>query len=759
MIDENFPPLQTPTRQVSLDESRISTPPIPPGFESLLNLESRRSTPSVPPGLSKPTALPDLEGTLSRPTSRPSSRASLRRQTSQILPALPLQPGTPHRIATPSRLDFKEDADNNAAQETPTKPSRLLSSSDLRIAMSAAQDEKPSSQQGGDGKTKSLKDQAVEVTSQQKEEASTKSTKNPSAAAATTVAESGNVKSQASASKQSKSIGEKPDNQKRKHPGKLDITAAVTDSAALANMSSVVEGAASDKPHLDAFPALPSSVKLTESPMASPAIRTAPRTLRVVQTPKTETPSSTASSIPGISAAVAAHRLPSRQPSVASIVHPGTPSSDHVSISDNISMTSTSQSRANSPPPVVSKVGSAPVRMKTKSQQKKDRQERAKALEDEQVKGNEASNALSEEPVVEAIQSRKKKAKKEKEVVRPKPKAATAISSTQGTAVATAETTPTTSRPATPTVKATATPELPTLHDMTNVLGKESKPTTPTRTTPTPPQVAQPSSVPSPPATPTLSPAQLIAEMKAQAPQIQKCIDTFFRVSNSKDFKTHHGNLSHKDLVSHWQSDLKYNLTKHDVEALLKGKLPAFHYGSEEGHMFNQAMITPTGANLRALTKELQVRFLEVERALREMPEESHFRPSKPQNEMKLPAVDLEALKRQYDNGGGRGPSVMEQMVQDGATLKKGAFLVDEASKYINEFVMPPVTPPPSVANNASRAAQQSAAALQGSAVEPTVPSVEIAERQLKEAIRYAEEKESALRKAMKKNRKILGLA
>lgn len=605
------------------------------------------------------------------------------------------------------------------------------------------------------------REQAVGLTPQQKGETAMTSTDASSAAVTTDVVESGIVKNPASTSKQNKTSGEKRETQRRKHPGKLDITAAVSESVALANRkSTAAEDKVSDKQHVTAA-ALPSSITTTESPMPSPALRTAPRTLRVVQTPKTETPSM-------MSAAVAAHRLPSRQPSVASIALPGTSFSDHVSVSDNVSMTSTSQSRANSPPPAVSKVGSAPVRAKTKSQQKKDRQERAKALEDEKAKWNEASKAISEEPVVEAIQTRKKKARKEKDVARPKPAKATSVAATPATATATAtataaatataETTSITSRPTTPSITATGTPDIPTVPDVTAVLGKGSKPATPTQTTSTPPQAVQTPNVPSPPATPTLTPAQLIAELKTSAPQIQKCIDNLFRVSNSRDFKAHYGNISHKDLVNHWQPELKFNLTKHVVDDLLKGEVPAFHYGGEEDQMFNRGMITPMGANLRALTTDLENRFLELESVLRTMPEESRFRPAKPQNDMKFPTIDLEAMKRQFDTGGVRGPSIMEQMVQDGATLKKGAFLVDEASKYINEFVMPPVTPPPSVANTART--QQAATTLQASTtVERTVPSVEIAERQLKEAQRYAEEKESALRKVMKKNKKILGLA
>ncbi|KAF2209384.1 hypothetical protein CERZMDRAFT_47499 [Cercospora zeae-maydis SCOH1-5] len=733
--DESSPPLRPVTRQVSLDESRRSTPPIPPGFEGHL-LESRRSTPSIPPGLAKPTALPDLEGSMSRPTSRPSSRASLRRQTSQILPALPLRPATPHRISTPSKVETHQTVDESTVHETPTKVPKTAFSSDLKVATSdgpVATDDNRSREAGSSGHA--VKDGKAALIQVPIPDLKVRD-------GVKLQVDLDHIKGEANQSKSQRPIADQADTTKRKHPGKLDISAAVNNDARATSTPSHADTQSVQKVHpvpLSAGGSTPSAAKPAESPMASPAFRTGPRTLRVVQTPRTEAPAGSLPPAPSMAAVVAAHKLPSRKPSVASINLPGTPSSEHVSMSDNISVASTSQSRANSPPPAASgKVGSAPIRAKTKSQQKKERQERAKALEEVKSKGSEPIVPIPAEPVVEAIQSRKKKTKREKEV-RLKTKIAAAV--------ATTDTTPTASRTPSPrrktTTEASAPPE---------AAASELKSSTPGGAQS---QAPRPTSVPSPPATPTLTPAQLIAELKASAPQIQKCIDSLFRVSNSRDFKTHQ-NVSHKDLLNNWQTDLKFDLNKNDVEALLTGKVPAIYYGGDEGHVFDRGMIAPSGANLRALTRELETRFLELERALREMPEESRFRPSKPQNDLKLPAIDLEAVKRQYENGSSRGPSVMEQMVQDGATLKKGAFLVDEASKYINEFVMPPVTPPPSAAMQAR--AHPSATDGTGSAMEQNVPSAEVAERQLRDAQKNAEERESALRKVVKKNKKLLGL-
>lgn len=169
-----------------------------------------------------------------------------------------------------------------------------------------------------------------------------------------------------------------------------------------------------------AFPPLPPS---TPASAATPVGRAAPKTLRVVPTPKSETPASL--STPISSASFAAPPLQSRQPSLASVARldrPSTPASEI--ISDNASITSASMSRPGSPPP--SKVGSAPVRTTTKSQQKKQRKEAQR----EKVKENSEVVADRPEPEVEIapIMGRKKKQKKEKIIV-PKSTKSTPVAS------------------------------------------------------------------------------------------------------------------------------------------------------------------------------------------------------------------------------------------------------------------------------------------------------------------------------------------
>lgn len=127
-----------------------------------------------------------------------------------------------------------------------------------------------------------------------------------------------------------------------------------------------------------------------------------PRVLRVVDTPKTETPPPP-SAAPSLSSVVQA-KIRSRRPSISSADHPETPGD----IGSDFEFTSASASRANSPPP--SKIGSAPVRAMTKNQAKKERRMKAKQAE-EAIK-EEVATAIPEEPVQAPIIGRKRKTKK-----------------------------------------------------------------------------------------------------------------------------------------------------------------------------------------------------------------------------------------------------------------------------------------------------------------------------------------------------------
>lgn len=210
---------------------------------------------------------------------------------------------------------------------------------------------------------------------------------------------------------------------KKQRPGKLDIIAA-KDGAKLDTESGDAQGevkkAASEVAGAPTSSQPPTPGTAVSQASVSSAVR--PIQSRTITLSKGEVQPAS----PSMSTSETTSKQASRRPSMTSMHRPGTPLDER--ISDNASFTSTSISRANSPP---GRVGSAPVRKMTKSQQKKERQARAKLAEGV-VKADEPA------PKVEEIQApilgRKKKTKKER---------------TAGTA----ESTPTVTRPTSPSPK------------------------------------------------------------------------------------------------------------------------------------------------------------------------------------------------------------------------------------------------------------------------------------------------------------------
>ena len=218
---------------------------------------------------------------------------------------------------------------------------------------------------------------------------------------------------------------------KKQRPGKLDITAAKVgfkNSAENEQFASETAKASSKAKAANTMsessqPPTPGTA-VSQASVTSVVRQNQPRTIRIPPAPKAE-PSSPGHEPPTKSA--------SRRPSFNSAQQPGTPVSERMS--DNMSFTSTTMSRANSPPPP--KIGTAPVRQVTKNQQKKERQARAKQAEGS---SKVPEPAMKFEEVQAPIIGRKKKAKKE---------------ATQGTA----DSTPTATRPTSPVSKEDAVEE------------------------------------------------------------------------------------------------------------------------------------------------------------------------------------------------------------------------------------------------------------------------------------------------------------
>jgi CCR4-NOT transcription complex subunit 4 len=767
------------------DEPGRSTPPVPPGLEGLgqslppLDLDDeedvpRRSTPSIPPGFSAPVIAPlKDDSAASLPTSRSSSRASLRRGNSQILPAVPVLSGTPSRAPTPLRHETRPFANIIDDFATPTRRGRSESHlANVEYAESndtapGAEVETPSKAEIKAEKAEAKKAKRADKLAKKEAERLEKAEK--AAAAAQAVAE---VQAQKNAAekleKAAASQAKIPEAQpappgaskeektqaafrtvdlvkdltpaeaaaaaksaagetvsKKKHPGKIDITAAVLKGGEVPTSLTSTPVKAENIPR--------TWNTITTSRPQSPSIAsdsarkvTAPRTLRLT----TALPPPAPIVAPAIRTLPAtASRMPSRQPSIASIQIPGTPGSEH--ISDDVSVTSTSLSRANTPPPPSSsRVGSAYVRQNTKSQQKKMRQEKARQMT-EDILTKDVQTVV--EPIQEAITSRKKKSKSAKPAT---PAAATP------TAV-----TPVPSRPASPKMK--AKPEEPP---------KVEKPATPVKVEtppPPPPAPVTPVKAPTPPPPAALTPASLIAELRSEHGSLAGAFDAFFRpfaqtVTHYKPTQPPtSADLTADNAIPPHQPELQ----KEDIDVLLSGN--AWRpMTDEQQRLWERLVISPSGTIIRHMEPQLEERFLAMEAMNRQLPENLKFHPIQHSNtptDVDFPAVDINVLRREFEGASNgnrhRSANAMEKAVEEGS--KKGSFLVDTAGKYVNEFIMPPVplSPPNEKAVKEEQQRDKN-----------HIVSVEDLERRLTEARRFADDKEAGLRRLVKRNRKVIGL-
>lgn len=366
---------------------------------------------SGPPGLSLSQDFPPLAAPQAAPPSKAQRKGAGTNFTSAtIKPVIPVLPGQQNRTQVPAK-DSRE--------------SQIVPPPEGIDAPASSADAEPSPETTG---TKS----GLKSKPKTKLPAAN-SRKNPRTKNVTDVLTT-KVVLPAPAESDTKSMPQKAT--ERRHPGKLDIAAAK--DASKKDLESVATSSSQNK---SAAPASVSSAisrpvtpatAVSQASGASIVRQTQPRTIRVLSTPKVETPprlNAASPSVVNAAASIAAGKQQSRRASPSSIHPPGTPASEK--ISDNASFTSASMSRANSPPP--SKVGSAPVRQVTKSQQKKERQVRAKLAEECSKNEGSSVKAIAEMPVQAPIVGRKKKAKK----------------TTRGTA----DSTPMVTRPSSPTPK------------------------------------------------------------------------------------------------------------------------------------------------------------------------------------------------------------------------------------------------------------------------------------------------------------------
>ncbi|KAF2116208.1 hypothetical protein BDV96DRAFT_573558 [Lophiotrema nucula] len=603
--DSDFePPMQTPIGAQALQQPRRATPTIPPGF-----------------------TIPAISKSLHDPPSRPLSRNNY----SIVTPAVPFVPVTPIRPATPTKP--KEE---KAAPEP--GPAQASASSGKKAATSTKL-ETPSKliRKASSVKTQPLVeavDQAAQSSPNQNEgnlaTAVQLEQKSPSKGAIKNKVVSKKAQTDTtpvpSPHKDVKHPGtniETIPSSRRQHPGRLDIAAAttLTENVQPPAASSKAEGVTKNVRAVS----LASTNSVPSSPMAtstgSPIKRsTAPRTLRVVPTPKTEHPpplsAVSATSVPHVPTV---EKLRSRQASIASINMPGTPASEL--ISDTASITSASVSRASSPPPIGGKVGTAPVRKKTKSQAKKERQERARQIAEEQAAAVEDQTKSELEPEQAPIMGRKKKTKK------------------PGATIAKPQPLPGKSQPPSPKpAKVEEEEEEEEEEDdddepetKTPVVAAMKGPSR--KTSVSSPRRTQPSPVLERTPTPDLPREKGQATAQSIIADLQKTGELL--VSTLEFFKPLSASLAHAARTSQANStsgplDLKINFSEADLDALAKKK--PVRLSGQNRKSDSRTLITPQGKFFWGLTQELEEKALELEKHIEELRGATRFHPRKQAN-------------------------------------------------------------------------------------------------------------------------------
>ncbi|KAF1929948.1 uncharacterized protein M421DRAFT_59554, partial [Didymella exigua CBS 183.55] len=589
--DENEPvrrPLATPLSGHFFEQPRRSTPLIPPGFTA--------------PVISRALA----DEAASRPGSRPGSRPMSRTASSTIVPAVPVVPMTLVKPESPAKGKKGKQAAKaaEAANPTPAASSKTVPATPTKSSLKTSAAKTPtaaasSSKMAADVAVKrsEVKDKRpapetpAKVTEKSKA-ANKKAEKGPAedASRKTTAKETADV---------SIAPGIPTAATKRQHPGQLDIPL----TKIVGTEPSPITSSRKEETQTKTMRIVPFT-KATSVP-ASPAVAApspikhtaAPRTLRLVSTPKAETPPAVAAPTPPLPHFPTVDKLRSRQASIASLNQPGTPASEL--ISDTASMTSDMISRANSPPPSSSIVGSAPVRKITKAQAKKNRQERKRQEEEKEKVENGSDIEVVQAPII----GRKKKAKKPSTT--PKPVAAMASAMKEAAAR---------SQPASPR---SATVEDEPLETPTVALVKAQSAHNSTSATPEPE-------------------VQTDEGRERREPSAQSILNDLqktgdINVSALEFFKPLSSTLTHTSRTPHSAAptsppDQRIHFSQADLDALAKKK--PVHLGGDKDKPDSRTLITPNGKFLWGLTAELEERALFLESEIEKLSGYLRFHPS-----------------------------------------------------------------------------------------------------------------------------------
>lgn len=622
-----------------------------------------------------------------------------RTTSSTIVPAVPVVPVTPVKPETPAKSKKGKQAAKAAvtadltpaasSKTVPATPTKLLTKAPAAKAPATAE---PSSTMAVDAATKQSEPKDKKSTPETPVKTTGKSkAANKKADKAEKAAIPAEEISQKAAVKDIADVSIAPGtptaSTKRQPPGKLDIpTAKIVEKEPTSSTTSRKEELQTKTMRI-VPPTTTTSVPASPAIAASSPIKhtAAPRTLRLVSTPKVETPPAEAAPTPPLPQIPTVDKLRSRQASIASLNQPGTPASEL--ISDTASMTSGMISRANSPPPQSSIVGSAPVRKITKAQAKKNRQER-KRQEEEKEK---AENGSDVEVVQAPIIGRKKKAKKPSTT--PKPVAAMASAMKEAAAK---------SQPASPK---SATVEDEPLETPTIASVKAQSAHNSASATPEPevqPEESRERREPS---------AQSILN------DLQKTGDIL--VSALEFFKPLSSTLTHTSRTSHSAPptsppDQRIHFSQADLDALAKKK--PVHLSGDKDKPDSRTLITPSGKFLWGLTAELEERALSLESEIEKLSGYLRFHPSSHTNQhnaapysssdmlpaiatalkeagKKMPNSPTNTLTFDYKTYAQHLPPVTEFAHQPPPPVQQQT--PADAGAYLNQFVLPATDNPP----------------------------------------------------------------
>ncbi|KAF4944437.1 hypothetical protein FGADI_12689 [Fusarium gaditjirri] len=416
-----------------------------------------------------------------------------------------------------------------------------------------------------------------------------------------------------------------------------------------------------------AFPPLPTP---SSTAVASPVTRTAPKTLRVIATPKTEAPPPAS---PALTMASVALSGTSR--AVSGSYRPDTPASEMISDNASVVSASVTHSRASSPPP--SRIGSAAVRTTTKSQQRKQRKDVLK----------QETKLIAEAPIAEAevhapIMGRKKKQKKEKPVKTAQPDA-----SNIPEAPANEPSQPPSQQE--PAKEPEREPEEKPVKSKTSQKKsiKSKGKTKEVETQPTPPPPASPKeSTPDaqePPVRPQPDPASVFSEVKNTlwASSVDK-LQLFKPIANGSsrtDYSTAKNNTNKAEHCKDCSCKCG-EIQDDDLAALRAGKPVRKQFHVDGSRM----LITPNGDCIRGLTPEEEDAFLELQAAIASTAENPGSFIA-PRHQPGSGAFSL-IKGRAVPNG---RPNIFPATAQLQSQDPIGKLQREDALSYINQYVLP----------------------------------------------------------------------